>query len=382
MTTIESRRGRVALMVAHCAGMVDLVALPVWVGTLVARYGFDPQQAGTLLTLFLGGAVAASLWVAPRFHRISARVVAPLAFGVSAVAFLLCAWVPSFAGLAALHGVAGLAGGAALSLTHGTVGRTANPHRLFGLLSLALGVFGVVFMGAAPQIIAAVGGAALFMVFGGVMALACGVTAWLFPQVPAARTLVPGQTSAFPRLAWFAIGGISCMAITQATIFSFLERMGADRGFATSQVMALLIALGVVNLLPGPLATLMQRRLDARRVVVAGAVCQAALALVLTWSTSFLPYALAGVLFVAVLIFSHTFCFGLLSLLDPTGRAVAATPAMVMAGAAIGPILGGTLVKTLGYPALGIAALVVNLAAVLLFSRLMTYSRTDATATG
>ena len=30
---IESRRGRAALMVAHCAGMVDLVALPVWMGS-------------------------------------------------------------------------------------------------------------------------------------------------------------------------------------------------------------------------------------------------------------------------------------------------------------------------------------------------------------
>ena len=59
MIRIDSRRGSGALMVAHCAGMVDLVALPVWIGTLVARYGFDPQQAGGLATLFLFGAVAA-----------------------------------------------------------------------------------------------------------------------------------------------------------------------------------------------------------------------------------------------------------------------------------------------------------------------------------
>ena len=71
MSTTESRGGRAALMVAHCAGMVDLVALPVWVGTLMARYGFDPQQAGALATLFLAGAVTASLWVARRFHRLS-----------------------------------------------------------------------------------------------------------------------------------------------------------------------------------------------------------------------------------------------------------------------------------------------------------------------
>lgn len=43
---IDMPAPRLALMVAHCAGMVDLVALPVWVGVLDSRDGFDPQQAG------------------------------------------------------------------------------------------------------------------------------------------------------------------------------------------------------------------------------------------------------------------------------------------------------------------------------------------------
>ena len=51
----DSALGRTALAVAHCAGMVDLVALPVWVGVLVAHHRFDPQQAGALVTLFLAG---------------------------------------------------------------------------------------------------------------------------------------------------------------------------------------------------------------------------------------------------------------------------------------------------------------------------------------
>ena len=59
--SIDTRRGRTALMVAHCAGMVDLVALPLWVGTLIARFGLDPQQAGLLATLFLAGVVLASV---------------------------------------------------------------------------------------------------------------------------------------------------------------------------------------------------------------------------------------------------------------------------------------------------------------------------------
>ena len=63
-------------MVAHCAGMVDLVALPVWVGTLIANYNLDPRQAGGLPTLFLLGAVASSLLFAIVFLGATPKLIA------------------------------------------------------------------------------------------------------------------------------------------------------------------------------------------------------------------------------------------------------------------------------------------------------------------
>jgi hypothetical protein len=77
----DSGRGRFVLMIAHCAGMVDLVSLSVWVGALTARYGFDPQRAGGLPTLFLTGAVLASLLIAPRIQRLPERRAAGIGFG-------------------------------------------------------------------------------------------------------------------------------------------------------------------------------------------------------------------------------------------------------------------------------------------------------------
>ena len=79
-TSTESWPGRIALMIAHCAGMIDLVALPVWVGALIAQYQFTPQQAGGLATLFLIGAVISSLFFAPRFNRIDSRTAAAAGF--------------------------------------------------------------------------------------------------------------------------------------------------------------------------------------------------------------------------------------------------------------------------------------------------------------
>jgi predicted MFS family arabinose efflux permease len=364
MNATDKPRARIALMAAHCAGMVDIVALPVWVGTLIARYGFDPQQAGALATLFLAGGVVASLILAPRFNRLrGCRWMVPVAYAVSGAAFLACMRTSQFETLAFLHALGGLATGAGLSITHGTVALTRNPHRMFGFMQVGVGVFGVAYMAAAPQIIASVGGAGLFGIFGGIMLAACVITAVAFPNVQTTRSdsaVHELVSAALPRAAWCAMIGIGLMNVTQAMVFSFLERMGADRGFTPSNLQLVLIAVGVVNLAPGAVAALLQHKLDARKVVLGGALAQAALAVALVSSTTFALYATAGAFFVSAVIFTHIFTFGVLARLDPSGRAVSATPAMLMIGSAIGPVLGGTLVKFFGYGAIGWAAVAID----------------------
>ncbi|MHA4871777.1 MFS transporter [Duganella sp. PWIR1] len=386
--TNENWSGRIALMVAHCAGMVDLVALPVWIGTLMSRYGMAPQQAGTLVTLFLLGAVASSLFCAPRFQRLDKRAVATAGFAVSALAFLGLATTSEYTVMAGLHGLAGVAAGSALSVTHGTAGLSANPHRMFALCGMALGVFAIVFLGTLPGIVAANEGTALFIALAAVMLVAACTSAAMFPRGADAtgRAGRAGGAATSPHpsagasdaaappapvssAVWFAALGIGCMGLVQAMMFSFLERIGADRGYTTAAVTGVLIALGFVNLFPAPLAALLEKRWPARLVVLAGPVLQAALALTIAHGGSFASYAGAGAVFAAVMIFTHTFAFGLVAQLEPGGRALSATPAMLMVGAAIGPVLGGTLVQQAGYGMLGTAAVVIAIIAVVCFAR-------------
>ncbi len=372
MITTKSLRGRVALMVGHCAGMVDLVALPVWVGTLISVYRFDPQQAGLLATLFLAGAVVASLFLAPFFQVLPGRLVATVGFAGAALGFAAASTATQFSILALLHAVSGVAAGAALSVTHGTIARSHNPHRMFALVGMALGVFAIVFLGGTPVLVAKLGGAVLFQVFAGVMALGAVTAALAFPTPEAtgdAATLRAPSTP-LPSAVWWGIAGIAAMGLVQSMTFSFLERVGSDRGYGLQAVTGVLIALGVVNLFPAVLAALLEKRWAARSVLLAGPVLQALLVVVIMNSPVFGPYAAAAAVFAAVMIFTHTFAFGVLARLDPSGRALAATPAMLMFGAAIGPILGGTLVKTWGYGSLGVAALLIDGLAVYAFARI------------
>jgi predicted MFS family arabinose efflux permease len=202
------------------------------------------------------------------------------------------------------------------------------------------------------------------------MAIAAIAAAISFPTVTAKadKDSAVGLGHLRPAV-WFGIAGVSCMALTQAMMFSFVERIGMDRGFGREAVTGVLIALGFVNLFPAPLAALLEKRLPPNAVLLAGPVCRAVIALAITFSGGFFTYAVPTVLLPAVMIFTHTFAFALLSKLDPTARALAGTPAMLMIGAAIGPILGGTLVQSFGYHSLGIAAVIIVAAAFALFSR-------------
>jgi MFS family permease len=94
---------------------------------------------------------------------------------LSAAAFALSSQNTNFEILAVLHFCGGLATGMALSVAHGTIGNTANPHRTFAYAGLALGIFGIIFSGAAPVIVAMYGGASLLVIFMVIMGTAAVV---------------------------------------------------------------------------------------------------------------------------------------------------------------------------------------------------------------
>src|SRR3989344_6020175 len=231
MITTQSLRGRVALMVGHCAGMVGLVALPVWVGTLISVYRFDPQQAGLLATLFLAGAVAASLVLAPFFQLLRGRTVATCGFAGAAVAFAV-----------------------------------ASTTTQFALVGMALGVFAIAFLGGTPVLVAKLGGPALFQVFAGVMAVGAVVAALAFPEADSVGGAATSRAPAapLPAAVWWGVLGIAALGLVQSLTFSFLERVGSDRGYGLQAVTGVLIALGVVNLFPAALAAVLEKRWPAR----------------------------------------------------------------------------------------------------------------------
>lgn len=359
-----------ALLLGHCAGMLDLVGLPVWVGAnLIGFYHFDPQKAGLLATVFLLCAVIASLVLAPRYGRMSAKAVTVVGYAVAALAFLgLATWAGNhYPTMLALHAIGGLGAGSALTKVDGTMGRSDNPHRMFAYAGVAVAVFGIVVLGSGPVLIGKAGGTALWLVFAAVMGLAALTALLAFPQVPAARPHPQGATGRISRHVWFGIIGMSTLCMAHSMIFPFVERMGIERGYTGGLVAGVLVSIGFANLVPSPLAAGLEKRVRPERAIVGGTLFHVLLVLLVTQVPRLEVYVPLVAILTTPLLFMHTFLFGLMARLDPSGRAVAATPAMLMIGSAIGPALGGTLLVASGHSGLGIGVAAFGLLAAIFF---------------
>ena len=163
--------------------------------------------------------------------------------------------------------------------------------------------------------------------------------------------------------------GVALLAMTQAMTLSFYERIGLERGFTRDMVTMALVIYGIVTIFPAPLAALLQNRVSVTAIIAFGPIFQAIFSLLTTHTHNYTVFALAGPFMAFTILFVHTFAFGLLARLDPTGRAVAGTPAMLMVGAAIAPFISGTLVKFISFEAIGYACCIAVAAQVYLFSQ-------------
>ncbi|SPO62084.1 MULTISPECIES: MFS transporter [Pseudomonas] len=361
----ESRGGIVALIIGHCAGLMDITALPIWVGmVLVGSLALEPQKAGFLLTLFLGSVVLSSLYFAPRLTRINRRRIQPMAYALAGLAFAWMTQVGSNYGLlATTHVIAGLSVGCGLSIVHGTMGGTGNPHRTAAIAFTMLSLVSTLMLSILPPLVGRIGPNVFFYTMAGIMFIASLAGLLAFPQIDKVAKHESLAVSRLPARVWFAIAGVSLLMVTHSMILGFVERIGVSHGFSTAQITTVLVVSGLANLvfvtLSGPLGS----RLSAGWVVVIGPLIQATAALTVAQLSIYATYIVGTSIFISVLTFTHVFAFGLIARMEPTGRVLAATPVMIMAGSAVGPLLGGMLAQHVDYASLGWAAVAFGLLA-------------------
>jgi predicted MFS family arabinose efflux permease len=355
----ESLAGRGALIVGHAAGMLDLVAAPVWVGVLVQFRHLSPLQAGLLMTVYTAGIFLTSITLAPRFTRLPQRPIAIAGFFLGALAFVAIIMLDGFAALVPAHFVAGIGAGSALSMVHGTISRSARPHRLFAIANLGVAIFSIAFFVGVPAAVPRDPNV-VFFVLGGLLTLAGIAAAAAFPSAFAAGPAVASPAAAagtgvspYKLAVVLAFAGVTLMSIGQSNIYPFVERIGAWREFSPQSIANMLAISGILNLLAPIVAAVLENIVPRVATICVALLIHAVLTITASSSATFAPYAVAGSLLIFMTLFSHTFMFGLIAKIDPSGRTASSTPAMITLGAMMGPALGGAVAQYVGFYAIG-----------------------------
>ena len=298
--------GAVVLCVNHLAGFVDLVILPIWVGVLVQYYKNSPQQAGAIVSLFLVGQVIASLILSTRFDRINKRYLfAAMGYVLAAVCMFFMVQTTTFTAMALLHCIAGLSVGIGLSVTDGTIGHSENPHRLFAIASLSLGVFAILFYVLVNPIIIKQGGYVLFYFISILMFVSFLGSLFSFPNYEKTKRKLAyeamvdksnGKHAKIPTMVWWVIAGLMGMAMITAMASSYYERFGIASGYSPEKVNMILLINGIILLTPSICAAILQKYIKVRTVAAVGILFQALVVILIYTSKSFLvmPCRLGG----------------------------------------------------------------------------------------
>ncbi|MFK7842913.1 MAG: MFS transporter [Sphingorhabdus sp.] len=381
MVHIDSFRGRAALTIAQGCAVIEIGALPLWMGSLIGHYGFDPQEAGSMVSLYMAGAVLSGFVVAPLFGRLSSgRAIVTIGLAFAAVVFFTLAGSSSYTEMALLHLVGGLSIGPALAVSVGTVGRSSNPHQLFAITAVASSLTAAIFLGIMPRLVDAHGGQLVFQAIAAIFAFGSAIALLSFPQAPLLQSeklsTEPDQRqNKIPRKVWFGFTGVFCLSVIFSMTMSFVERVGMDRGYGLVAVSLVLTIMAIAKMFPAAIAGLLQKRLTVRTALFASPVVQALASGSIFAVPVFAVYAIAAPIFIMPMLFAQVFAFGLISKLEPSGRASALIPSISMLGAVVGPTLGGTIVIAAGYSGLATVSFILAAFALFFFARLTSGGR-------
>jgi len=309
------------------------------------------------MTVYTAGIFLTSITLAPRFTQLPQRLIAIAGFFLGALAFVVIILLDGFAALVPAHFVAGIGAGSALSMVHGTISRSARPHRLFAIANLGVALFSIAFFIGVPAALPRDPNA-VFFVLGGLLALAGIAAAVAFPSTFAAGPTSPAAAagagvSPYKLAVVLAFTGVALMSIGQSNIYPFVERIGAWREFSPQSIANMLAISGILNLLAPIVAAVLENIVPRVATICVALLIHAVFTITASSSATFTPYAVAGSLLIFMTLFSHTFMFGLIAKIDPSGRTASSTPAMITLGAMMGPALGGAMAQFVGFYAIG-----------------------------
>jgi hypothetical protein len=351
------------ICLSNSIGFSASTAVPIWVGSVGAHFGFTSWGAGATAT---GQLACAALLNAATPWLFRGAALKKLAFQATTVALLGngLAWLGSSAEFIAGCLLCGAAFGVLLNVTNRLIAGSSDPYGGYAIVQLVEVLFCIAFFLVVPPIVERFG---VFCIFA-VLAALCVAVFFLLAGVPIS---VPDTSPVTAPLAPFPNTGAALLSLCAAALIyagngcisSTLVSIGAAVGLSLPWV-GRVMALGLLASLGG---AVIARGLGTRAGVLwpllagAGVLCGAMLVITQGGGiASFIASAL--VLFIGI-VFLSPYMYALLAGLDPAGRWASMAPGFVLTGAASGPGIAGLASHGVDFAKLGYVATACILAA-------------------
>ena len=365
---IEYRRTvllRIAL--TNSIGFSASTAVPVWVASVGAHFGFASWGAGAVATGQLACAAllnAATPWL---FRGMDLR---RLAFAAAAIALLgnALAWLGSSAAFIVGCMLCGAGFGVLLNVTNRLVASSTAAQRGYAVVQLVEVLFCIVFYLAVPPIAERFG---ILSVFAVLAALCVGVFL-LIAGVPVGTqvhivNLERGGALPNRAAAVLSLCAAALLFAGYTSVSASLVSIGAAAGVSFLWV-GRVMSLGLFASLAGAIfARGLGERAGVLLPLLAGTVALAVDVLVLTLGGGAAVFIASALLLFMAIVFLVPYVYALLAGLDKAGRWASIAPGFVLTGAALGPGIAGVVIRGVDFTTLGYTALGCLIAAITLF---------------
>jgi predicted MFS family arabinose efflux permease len=331
-----------ALVVGTFVGMQGIAMLPLLTGVSIDAFDLSERSGGYLGTVQLGIAAISAFLISVRIHRLNHRRLYLISAAMACIGNVLSVVAVQPRSVALLFAARALEG-AGEGILIGTVNAVAagseKPIRSFSIMNAGFALLAAGMYLLAPRFIEAYGASGLYAMMGGLaaaaMLLGLGVSVRAVDAANASDRL---QVSGFSQQGWYALIVYTLLMLVTNGTWAFVQRIGiGSAGLGTAQI-GRIISVAAVLMITGPyLANLVGKRFGWVLPVVAASLAYMVVASAFATLDGEWGFAITVSCHAVVSSFAMTVMQSFLAELDATGRVVAASPAFMSLGNAVGP---------------------------------------------
>jgi predicted MFS family arabinose efflux permease len=311
---------------------------PLLVGSYIEVLGFSERNAVLLLSGEMAGYALAGAVAFFLIPILNWRYIVLGAFLVLICSNIFAAWVNTYSILLVIRFCAGIGAGTLMSMSMIAIGLTSTPERIYGLWTAMQILTPAIILVFLPELIADYGLAAPFLIvafIGSALIWVCRYYPFDAGRKSSGSALI--GTSRAKILGAVGLIGIFVFFGGQSTVWSFVERIGANSGFSTESI-GKALALGALAGLGGALSASLLGNVYGRVLPLVIAMLLSVTSVIILMQANVVAVFTIGLcLFAIAWNYSGPYLQAIISNLDKNGRLLALLAIVLPGSMSAGP---------------------------------------------